>query len=241
VSLLECRCRLRYSSGFHLDVAFATDCRITALFGPSGSGKTSVLSIIAGLRRPDEGLIRLGREVLFDRATRRCLSPEQRHIGYVFQEPLLFPHLTARKNILYGWNRRSGRAQPVEFSRVVQVLELGDLLDRMPHTLSGGQRQRVSLARALLSGPELLLLDEPLVSVDEALRGKVMEYVERVLREWQIPTLCVSHNAEEVRRLAQEVVVLEAGRVIAQGAPGDVLDAEIMGSRHRGMQEDRTP
>jgi molybdate transport system ATP-binding protein len=214
VSLLECRCRLRYPSGFQLDVDFTTAAAVTALFGPSGSGKTSVLSVLAGLRRPDSGRICLGKRVLEDSAAGIHLPPEARRIGYVFQDHLLFPHLTARQNLRYGWRRRPRTALPVDFGRAVAVLELGGLLDRLPHTLSGGQRQRVALGRALLCGPELLLMDEPLVSVEEDLRGRVLDYLEQVLREWQIPTLYVSHHPDEVRRLAQRVVVLREGRVV---------------------------
>lgn len=217
MSLLEVRCRLRYLSGFVLDVDFASDESLTALFGPSGSGKTSVLSVIAGLRRPDSGLIRVGPRVVFDGSSGVCLPPEARRVGYVFQEHLLFPHLTVRHNLSYGMRRRPRDARPVDFARAVQVLELTDLLERMPRTLSGGQRQRVAFGRALLCGPELLLLDEPLVSVEEELRGRVLDYVEQVLREWQIPTLYVTHDPADVRRLAGRVLVLREGKVVSVG------------------------
>jgi molybdate transport system ATP-binding protein len=212
---LEFACSLRYSSGFTLDASFTTQAHATVLSGPSGSGKTSILSILAGLRQPDRGSIRLDSTVLFDSATGVNLPPEARRIGYVFQDFLLFPHLSVRRNLLYGWRRRPADARPPSLERVVEVLELGDVLERLPHTLSGGQRQRVALGRALLRGPRLLLLDEPLASVDEALRQRVLGYVEQVLREWDIPTLYVTHNAAEAERLAQQVVRLEAGRVIA--------------------------
>jgi molybdate transport system ATP-binding protein len=211
---LEFACSLRYPSGFTLDASFTTQAHVTVLSGPSGSGKTSILSILAGLRRPDRGSIRLDSTVLFDSATGVNLPPEARRIGYVFQDFLLFPHLSVRRNLLYGWRRRPADARPPSLERVVEVLELGDVLERLPHTLSGGQRQRVALGRALLRGPRLLLLDEPLASVDEALRQRVLGYVEQVLREWDIPTLYVTHNAAEAERLAQQVVRLEAGRVI---------------------------
>lgn len=223
MSLLEFRCRLRYRSGFQLDAAFTTDHRITALFGPSGSGKSSVLSIIAGLRRPDEGVVRLGSRTLDDSTAGIHLAPERRRIGYVFQDHLLFPHLSVRRNLLYGARRRPKGMKEVDFDRVVRALELTDVLDRPPHTLSGGQRQRVALARALLCGSELLLLDEPLASVDEALKQRVLDYIDGVLHEWEIPTLYVTHNADEVKRLAQWVVVMNQGRVTAEGTPGKVL------------------
>jgi molybdate transport system ATP-binding protein len=142
----------------------------------------------------------------------------------VFQDYLLFPHLSVRRNLLYGWRRRPPDARPPSLERVVEVLELGDTLDRLPHTLSGGQRQRVALGRALLCGPRLLLLDEPLASVDEALRERVLGYIEQVLREWDIPTLYVTHNAAEAERLARQVVRIEAGRVTSIESPNGVSD-----------------
>jgi molybdate transport system ATP-binding protein len=191
----------------------ANSSRLTVLSGPSGSGKTTVLSLVAGLRRPRRGVIRLGDAALFDGERHVNLPPERRRVGYVFQEHLLFPHLSARRNLEYGWKRRPADAQAVDFGRVVEVLELRDVLDRMPHTLSGGQKQRVALGRALLCGPRLLLLDEPLAGVDDELKGRVLDYVEQVLREWRIPTLYVTHNAAEMARLAQRVVRIESGRV----------------------------
>ena len=215
MSLLEFDCALRYPSGFQLEAALRVEAGVTALIGPSGSGKTTVLSIIAGLRRPDRGRVRLGDEVLLDTAAARSLPPERRGIGYVFQDFLLFPHLTVRRNLLYGWRRRRPEARPPGFERVVAVLELNDLLGRLPHTLSGGQRQRVALGRALLCGPRLLLLDEPLAGLDEALRGRVLDYFEQVLKEWSLPALYVTHNQAEADRLAGRVVRLEAGKVTA--------------------------
>jgi molybdate transport system ATP-binding protein len=210
---LEFACSLRYPSGFTLDASFSTQTSVTVLSGPSGSGKTTVLSILAGLRQPQHGCIRLDSTVLFDSATSVHLPPEARRIGYVFQDYLLFPHLSVRRNLLYGWRRRPLEARPPSLERVVEVLELGDALDRLPYTLSGGQQQRVALGRALLCGPRLLLLDEPLASVDEALRERVLDYLEQVLREWDIPMLYVTHNAAEAERLARQVVRLERGRV----------------------------
>ncbi len=219
---LEFACTLRYPSGFVLDADFSTRTSVTVLGGPSGSGKTTILSILAGLLRPDRGRIRLDSIVLFDSDAGIDLRPESRRIGYVFQDYLLFPHLSVRRNLLYGWRRRPADARPPSFERVVEVLELGDTLDRLPHTLSGGQRQRVALGRALLCGPRLLLLDEPLASVDEALRQRVLGYIEQVLHEWDIPTLYVTHNAAEAERLARQVVRIEAGRITECGERGAV-------------------
>jgi molybdate transport system ATP-binding protein len=215
MSLLDFRCQLTYSSGFHLDAAFVMDHPVTAICGPSGSGKTSILSIIAGLRRPDQGTVRLGKRLLEDRANGTHVAPEKRRIGYVFQDQLLFPHLSVRRNLLYGWKRRPRGTESVDFQRVREVLELKELVDRYPHTLSGGQRQRVALGRALLSAPDLLLLDEPLVSLDAPLKERVLDYVEQVLKEWHIPTLYVTHDMRDVKRLAQQVIVLEQGQVVS--------------------------
>ncbi len=218
MNLLEFSCRLRYPSGFQLDAAFNAEQRVTAICGPSGSGKTSVLSIIAGLRRPDAGRVRLGSRVLEDTAAKIRLAPECRRIGYVFQDDLLFPHLNIRRNLLYGWRRRPDGTNTMDFDRVVQVLELQDLLARFPHSLSGGQRRRVALGRALLRGPELLLLDEPMASLDASLKDRVLGYVEQALDEWHIPTLYVTHDIREVQRLATQIVILERGKVMFTGA-----------------------
>jgi molybdate transport system ATP-binding protein len=223
---LEFACSLRYSSGFTLDAAFTTRTSVTVLSGASGSGKTTILSMLAGLRRPDRGRIRLDSTVLFDSAVGINLPPEARRIGYVFQDYLLFPHLSVRRNLLYGWRRRPADARPPSLERVVEVLELGDLLDRLPHALSGGQRQRIALGRALLCGPRLLLLDEPLASVDEVLRERVLGYIEQVLHEWDIPTLYVTHNALEAERLARQVVRVEAGRVTSIEPANDVSEPD---------------
>ena len=215
MSLLEVRGRLHYPSGFIVDVAFETDDRITALSGPSGSGKTTVLSMIAGLRKPDEGFVRRGEAVLFDSQAGINMPPEARHIGYVFQQHLLFPHLTVRDNLLYGWKRQRSRTRHIEPERIIGVLDLAELVDRKPATLSGGQRQRIALGRALLSAPELLLLDEPLASIDAELKGQVLDYIEKVLGEWEIPTLYVTHDLAEISRICQRVVRLDRGRVVA--------------------------
>jgi molybdate transport system ATP-binding protein len=224
MSFLDCRCRLRYSSGFVLDCAFTTDASVTALCGPSGSGKTSVLSVLAGLRRPDEGCIRLGDRTLVDVTNGIDVPPEQRRIGYVFQDHLLFPHLNVRRNLLYGWRRRPAGARDLGFDRVVNVLELGGMLGRLPHTLSGGEKQRVALGRALLCGPDLLLLDEPLAALDQPLKNRILDYVKQVLDEWQLPTIYVTHQLAEVTRVAQRLVIMERGRVLHAGDTPDLRE-----------------
>ncbi len=219
---LECRCRLAYPGGFTVDAAFRSDHAVTALFGPSGSGKTSILEAVAGLRRPAEGAIRLGDRDLFDSERSVDLPPERRRVGAVFQDILLFPHLTVEGNLRYGLRRRR-RDGAGDFRRVTDVLELGPLLARRPRTLSGGERQRVALGRALLSAPDLLLLDEPMAALDESLKGRILAYVERAVAEWRIPLLFVSHSPADVRRLAEWVVVLDQGRVVGAGPPEEAL------------------
>ena len=231
MSRLEVRCRHRYGAplpgGFTLDVEFRADHASTALFGPSGSGKTSLLSMIAGLLPPDAGRIVLADRPLFDSVARVNLPPEQRRIGYVFQDHLLFPHRTVEGNLRYGLRRAGKVKRKIEFDRVADVLELRPLLARYPRNLSGGERQRTALGRALLSQPELLLLDEPWSALDDALKHRVLAYLERVQAEFALPTLLVSHDAAAVRRLAEWVVVLDGGRVVAEGTPEDALSQSV--------------
>jgi molybdate transport system ATP-binding protein len=220
MNLLELACRHAFPRGLEIDASFDLDRPATSLFGPSGSGKTSLLMVIAGFLRPDAGFVRLGGRVLLDTARRLCVPPEHRRIGVVFQDHLLFPHLTVGGNLRYG-RRTSGRN--IDLSRAVEVLELGPLLDRYPRNLSGGERQRVALARALASGPEFLLMDEPLTALDAALKDRILSYLERVIAEWRIPVLFVSHAQAEVRRLAEWVVVLDRGHVVAAASPEEAL------------------
>lgn len=222
MSLLSFDCRHSYGGGFQLEAAFELNHPVTSLFGPSGSGKTSVLSAIAGFTRPSVGKIQLGDQVLVDTKRGIFLPPEKRHLGLIFQDHLLFPHLDVEANLRYGQKHRR-RRRPIDFARVVDVLEIGDLLDRYPANLSGGERQRVAIGRTLLSGPELLMMDEPLASLDSALKARILAYLERVVAEWDIPTLFVTHSQAEVRRLADWVVILQQGHVVADGTPEEAL------------------
>jgi molybdate transport system ATP-binding protein len=221
MGVLHFDCGLRYESGFEVAATFEAGSGVTALFGPSGAGKSTILSLIAGVLRPQRGSIRLGNRLLTDAEARVFMPPERRRLGVVFQDHLLFPHLTVRCNLRFGQGRHAVRT--VDFGRLVEVLELGDLLERLPDALSGGQRQRVALGRALLCGPELLLMDEPLAALDRDLKDRVLTYLERALAEWRVPTLLVSHDQADVRRLAERVVIVETGRVVASGKTDETL------------------
>jgi molybdate transport system ATP-binding protein len=187
------------------------------LFGPSGAGKTSVVNMIAGLVTPDRGAITLDDTVLFDAAKGIDLPPHRRRIGYVFQEGRLFPHMSVRQNLDYGrW--MSGRPRDAgEFERIATLLDIGHLLDRRTRMLSGGERQRIAVGRALLVRPRLLLLDEPLASLDAAHKREILPYLVRLRDDAGVPIVYVSHSAAEVRRIATNVVRLDAGHVVAAG------------------------
>lgn len=221
--VLSFQCRHRHAGGFELDLSFEITHRFTSLFGPSGSGKTSVLSIIAGAVRPQQACVQLNTRTLLDTKKNLMLAPSCRNIGVVFQDALLFPHLTVERNLLYGQRYRCNSRRTVEFPRVVEVLELGSLLQRYPRSLSGGEKQRAALGRALLSGPEFLMMDEPLSSLDDPLKGRILTYLEEVVAEWAIPTLFVTHSQAEVRRAAEWVVVIDQGRVVCSGPPNEAL------------------
>jgi molybdate transport system ATP-binding protein len=221
--ILEFRCRHRFAAGFELDVDFELTHRFSALFGPSGAGKSTILGILAGFLRPDEGLVRLQGRTLLDTSAGVRVAEHDRSVGMVFQDALLFPHLSVEGNLRYGQRHRKAQRRAINFSRVVDVLEIGGLLGRDPRNLSGGERQRVALGRALLSGPEILLLDEPLAALDAGLRTKILSYLERVVAEWDVPALYVTHSQLEVRHAAEWVVVLGRGRIVAQGLPDDAL------------------
>lgn len=215
---------LRHRQGaFRLDVDFRAEDGIVALFGKSGAGKSSVVNAVAGLLAPQEGRVAVNGEVLLDTSRGISVPVHRRRIGYVFQEGRLFPHLTVRRNLGYGaWvTRRKPDAAATD--RVVELLGLRPLLDRRPGLLSGGEKQRVAIGRALLSEPRLLLMDEPLAALDEARKADILPYLERVRGEMRLPILYVSHAVAEVARLADTIVILEAGRVIRTGPAGEVL------------------
>jgi molybdate transport system ATP-binding protein len=202
---------------FSIEAAFTSEGRVTGLFGASGAGKTSLVNMIAGLLRPDHGVIALDGETLDDAAAGVHVPPHCRRIGYVFQDARLFPHLNVRQNLDYG--RRMNRLvdDPAQRKRVTDLLDVGNLLDRRPGQLSGGERQRVALGRALLSKPRLLLLDEPLGSLDEGRKVEILPYFVRLRDEANVPMVYVSHDAAEMRQLATQIVMLRNGRVTALG------------------------
>jgi molybdate transport system ATP-binding protein len=216
-------------SPFVVDVAFEAPPGITILFGPSGAGKTTLVNMIAGLVAPDRGRIVLSDQVLFDSVERIDLPAHRRRIGYVFQEGRLFPHMTVAANLDYGRRMCRLAPDPAERARIVELLDIGHLAQRRPGKLSGGERQRVAVGRALLMRPRLLLLDEPLASLDMARKREILPYLERLRDEVGIPMVYVSHQAEELRRIATSVVRLEAGRVAAVGGRDllDTTDADL--------------
>jgi molybdate transport system ATP-binding protein len=209
---------------FTLGVRFDAAGGATALFGPSGAGKTSLVNMIAGLLRPDRGSIALDDAVLFDAARGIDMPPHRRRIGYVFQEGRLFPHLSVRQNLDYGRRMNALTPDANALERITKMLDIGHLLDRRPGKLSGGERQRIAVGRALLMRPRLLLLDEPLASLDAARKREILPYLVRLRDEAGVPMVYVSHTAAELRRIATNVVRLDAGRVVATGGL-ELLDA----------------
>jgi len=200
-----------------LAVRFQIAGGVTALFGPSGAGKTSLVNMIAGLLKPDRGSIVLDDTTLFDAAKTIDVPPHRRRIGYVFQEGRLFPHLSVRQNLDYG-RRMSGQPRDVsEFERIAALLGITHLLQRRPRMLSGGERQRVAIGRALLMQPRLLLLDEPLASLDAGHKGEILPYLVRLRDEARVPMVYVSHDAAEMRQVATQIVMLRQGRVTSFG------------------------
>jgi molybdate transport system ATP-binding protein len=195
---------------------------ITCLFGQSGAGKTTLVDLIAGLERPEKGRITLSGEVLFDSERGIDLPVEARRLGYVFQDGRLFPHMSVSGNLAYGMGRRGG-GNGVQFDQVVKLLDIAPLLGRRPGTLSGGEKQRVAIGRALLSDPALLLMDEPLASLDSRRRGDILPFIERLRSEMGVTIVYVSHAIDEVIRLADTLVLLSDGRIAAAGGVEDLM------------------
>jgi molybdate transport system ATP-binding protein len=215
---------------FDLDVAFeGPEDGITVLFGPSGAGKSATLAIVSGVARPAAGVVRLGRRVLTDVEWRVFVPPERRRIGVVHQDARLFPHLSVERNLRYGWRRAPGERR-IGWDEAIEVLAIGHLLGRAPRDLSGGERQRVALGRALLSQPNLLLLDEPVSALDAARRGEVLGFVAALKARFGLPMLYVTHSEDEARLLGDHLVRMEGGRVTAQGPVSAMMPTrEVLG------------
>lgn len=209
---------------FDLSVAFSGSERVIALFGPSGSGKTTVLHLIAGLERGGTGRIALAGDVFLDTAAGVFVPSHKRRTGLVFQDAQLFPHMSVKQNLWFGHTfAPKDEHVPVPPDAVIETLGIAPLLTRRPLSLSGGEKQRVALARALIASPRLLLMDEPLSSLDDARKDEILGLIERVRDEFAVPILYVSHARSEVQRLAEKVIRLEAGRVVASGPPAEVF------------------
>ena len=218
---IDARFRLKRGR-FRLDVEFSIPAQgITALFGPSGAGKTTLLRAIAGLERADVGYLRIGDDVWQDAS--RVLATHERPLGYVAQDSALFPHLNVDGNLRYGFERIPANERRISFDDVVAWLGLGALLERDPKKLSGGERQRIAIARALLTSPRLLLLDEPVASLDAAGKAEIFPYLERLHEELEVPILYVSHAFDEVARLADHMILLNTGHVVASGPIHELL------------------
>ena len=224
---LQVRCRLAFAgtpSGFTLELNETWPGRgVTALFGPSGCGKTTTLRIVAGLHRAPHAHVAVHGQVWQSDNPATWVPPHQRPLGYVFQQASLFAHLSVRGNVEFGMQRIPAPQRRVALDQAVELLGIGGLMDRHPDKLSGGEAQRVAMARALATSPRLLLLDEPLAALDAARKAEVLPWLERLHRELDIPVLYVSHAIDEVARLADHLVLMEAGRVLASGPAADVL------------------
>ncbi len=215
--------------GFSLDARFEAHAGVTALFGRSGSGKTTLINAIAGVLTPQSGRIVVGDRVLFDRDAGINVPVHKRGIGYVFQEPRLFPHLSVARNLRYGMRFRTSGAAALGFDHVVDLLGLSTLIDRAPAALSGGEKQRVAIGRALLSSPDILLMDEPLAALDAPRKAEILPFLARLRDEVAVPIVYVSHSMGEVARLASHMVMLKDGAVITQGHTEAVLsDPEMV-------------
>lgn len=221
--MIHTRLKLNYS-GFALDIDLQLPGRgVTALYGHSGSGKTTCLRCIAGLEQAEQGFIQVNDEIWQDSDKRIFVPPHKRALGYVFQEASLFPHLSVRANLEFGLRRIPRQQRRVDITHATELLGIGHLLDRDPQNLSGGERQRIGIARALLTSPKLLLMDEPLAALDTQRKNEILPYLQRLHDELDIPVLYVSHSQDEVARLADHLVLLSNGKALASGAIGETL------------------
>src|SRR5882757_10680877 len=221
---------------FVLEAKFASEGRLTAFFGRSGSGKTSLVNIVAGVTHPDRGRVALDGRPLVDTEQGIFVPKYRRRLGYVFQEGRLFPHLTVRQNLLFGRWFTPKREREIGLDQVLDLLGIGHLLDRRPGGLSGGEKQRVAIGRALLTSPRLLLMDEPLASLDDSRKDEILPFIERLRDEAQVPIVYVSHSLSEVSRLATTVVMLLDGRIAAVGAPTEVLGRSDLVTPHAAAE-----
>ena len=199
---------------FALDVALKLDQRVTAIFGPSGSGKSTLLSIIAGISKPDQGRVMINGETVFDHEKKINKPIHQRRIGLVFQDARLFPHLNVEHNLRYPLKYTPTHEQQFHLNDIVNLLEIGHLLKRTTHQLSGGEKQRVALGRALLSSPRLLMLDEPMASLDESLKSQILPFLKKVADEIKIPMIYISHSRDEIAQITNTVVYINAGKIV---------------------------
>jgi molybdate transport system ATP-binding protein len=217
-------CVRRKQGDFLIDASFnSKGIGVTALFGSSGAGKTSIISMVAGLVRPDQGRIAVDGHELFDSQKRIDLPPEKRRVGYVFQDGRLFPHLSVRSNLCFGMRRINPSDRYVAFDQVVELLAVEQLLERRPAKLSGGEKQRVAIGRALLTSPAILLMDEPLASLDHARKAEVLPIIASLSSEFSIPLLYVSHSFDEILNLADRIVFVDSGRVAAAGSVEELI------------------
>jgi len=226
--MLEVSAHLR-TGAFELAAELVADVGITVVFGRSGSGKTTLMDVIAGLRTPTRGRVAIGDTVLSDMSGGENMPPEHRAVGYVFQTPRLFPHLSVRENLNYGLKRSRNLTEAFSFDEIVDLLDLGSLLERRPNNLSGGEAQRVAIGRALLRQPAILLMDEPLSSLDVASREQLIPFIARIADRAPIPILYVSHSIEEVVRLADRVALMSDGRIVACGPVDEIMSRVDLG------------
>lgn len=204
--------------------------QLVSIYGPSGAGKTSVLRMLAGLLQPEKGYIEVNGKVWLDTAGGKCLKPQHRRVGYVFQDYALFPNMTVRENLLFALEKHQEKSRVTE---LLELVELEDLQHRDPATLSGGQKQRVALARALVQEPEILLLDEPLSALDQGMRARLQDYIIKVHQTFGLTTLLVSHDVSEILRMSEKMYVVKAGRVVQEGTPDAIFSDDKISGKFR--------